>query len=82
MPCRRPSSLAWICGRTSATPGPANAAASALAADLSGEPWRHYHGPVVVCGVELGEAGEEYAVDLTGDRLAALRRRLGRHSAE
>ncbi|NAS27455.1 hypothetical protein GT755_38035 [Herbidospora sp. NEAU-GS84] len=61
---------------------PANAPASALAADLSGESWRHYHGPVVVCGVELSEAGEEHAVDLTGDQLAALRWRLGRHGAD
>ncbi|TKK84225.1 hypothetical protein FDA94_30340 [Herbidospora galbida] len=64
------------------SPGAANAAASALAADLSGQPWRSFYGPVVVCGLELGEAGEEHSVDLTGDRLAALRRRIGRHSAE
>ncbi|NAS25810.1 hypothetical protein GT755_29530 [Herbidospora sp. NEAU-GS84] len=59
-----------------------NAAASALAADLSGDPWQTFHGPVVICGVELGESGEEHAVGLAGERLVALRRRIGRHRAE
>ncbi|GLX92937.1 hypothetical protein Hesp01_08870 [Herbidospora sp. NBRC 101105] len=61
---------------------PVNGPASALTADLSGDPWRDYHGPVLLRGLNLGDAGWEHDVDLTADQIADLRRRLDRQRAE
>ncbi|GLX98556.1 hypothetical protein [Herbidospora sp. NBRC 101105] len=60
---------------------PANGPASALAADLSGDPWRDYRAPVLIYGRHLDDAGEEHDVDLTAGEIADLRRRLGRRRA-
>ncbi|NAS27386.1 hypothetical protein GT755_37675 [Herbidospora sp. NEAU-GS84] len=61
---------------------PVNGPASALAADLSGDPWRDYHGPVLICGLKLDDAGEEHDVDLTPGQIADLQRRLSRQRAD